>query len=122
MKRINGVHVCCLCSRGRSPQPPAEDEEEDFDDSLVAIDTCELGILAACQTSKALSGFSSVLALRSGMPLLLAPGIPPQAVDWWQLHRGRDLWQVTDLFFGSAFQITVICISKLPVTGSAATP
>ncbi|XP_069631155.1 heterogeneous nuclear ribonucleoprotein U-like protein 1 isoform X2 [Haliaeetus albicilla] len=30
--------------RGRSPQPPAEDEEEDFDDMLVAIDTynCDL--------------------------------------------------------------------------------
>ncbi|XP_060113559.1 heterogeneous nuclear ribonucleoprotein U-like protein 1 [Heteronotia binoei] len=30
--------------RGRSPQPPAEDDEEDFDDSLVAIDTynCDL--------------------------------------------------------------------------------
>uniref|UniRef100_A0A672TH86 Heteroous nuclear ribonucleoprotein U like 1 n=1 Tax=Strigops habroptila TaxID=2489341 RepID=A0A672TH86_STRHB len=27
--------------RGRSPQPPAEDEEEDFDDTLVAVDTCE---------------------------------------------------------------------------------
>ncbi|KAL8219774.1 UNVERIFIED_CONTAM: Heteroproteinous nuclear ribonucleoprotein U-like protein 1, partial [Gekko kuhli] len=30
--------------RGRSPQPPAEDDEEDFDDALVAIDTynCDL--------------------------------------------------------------------------------
>ncbi|XP_010565492.1 PREDICTED: heterogeneous nuclear ribonucleoprotein U-like protein 1 [Haliaeetus leucocephalus] len=30
--------------RGRSPQPPAEDDEEDFDDTLVAIDTynCDL--------------------------------------------------------------------------------
>ncbi|XP_034293948.1 heterogeneous nuclear ribonucleoprotein U-like protein 1 isoform X1 [Pantherophis guttatus] len=30
--------------RGRSPQPPAEDDEDDFDDSLVAIDTynCDL--------------------------------------------------------------------------------
>ncbi|XP_042749373.1 heterogeneous nuclear ribonucleoprotein U-like protein 1 isoform X2 [Lagopus leucura] len=30
--------------RGRSPQPPAEDEEEDFDETLVAIDTynCDL--------------------------------------------------------------------------------
>lgn len=31
----------CFRSRGRSPQPPAEDDEEDFDDTLVAIDTCE---------------------------------------------------------------------------------
>ncbi|XP_064359023.1 heterogeneous nuclear ribonucleoprotein U-like protein 1 isoform X2 [Dromaius novaehollandiae] len=30
--------------RGRSPQPPAEDDEEDFDDTLVAVDTynCDL--------------------------------------------------------------------------------
>eukprot|EP00076_Gallus_gallus_P034709 XP_025000247.1 heterogeneous nuclear ribonucleoprotein U-like protein 1 isoform X2 [Gallus gallus] len=30
--------------RGRSPQPPAEDEEEDFDETLVAVDTynCDL--------------------------------------------------------------------------------
>jgi hypothetical protein len=27
--------------RGRSPQPPAEEDEDDFDDTLVAIDTCE---------------------------------------------------------------------------------
>ena len=27
--------------RARSPQPPAEEEEEDFDDTLVAIDTCK---------------------------------------------------------------------------------
>lgn len=26
--------------RSRSPQPPAEEDEEDFDDTLVAIDTC----------------------------------------------------------------------------------
>ncbi|KAL1764773.1 heteroproteinous nuclear ribonucleoprotein U 1 isoform X1 [Sigmodon hispidus] len=26
--------------RGRSPQPPAEEDEDDFDDTLVAIDTC----------------------------------------------------------------------------------
>lgn len=31
----------CFCHRGRSPQPPAEDDEEDFDETLVAIDTCE---------------------------------------------------------------------------------
>lgn len=32
--------------RGRSPQPPAEEDEDDFDDTLVAIDTCEsLGCL-----------------------------------------------------------------------------
>ncbi len=29
------------CYRGRSPQPPAEEEEEDIDDKLVVIDTCE---------------------------------------------------------------------------------
>lgn len=33
--------------RGRSPQPPAEEDEDDFDDTLVAIDTCEsLGCLS----------------------------------------------------------------------------
>uniref|UniRef100_A0A8D2L9U6 Heterogeneous nuclear ribonucleoprotein U like 1 n=1 Tax=Varanus komodoensis TaxID=61221 RepID=A0A8D2L9U6_VARKO len=44
MKRIYVACVCCLFSRGRSPQPPAEDDEDDFDDSLVAIDTynCDL--------------------------------------------------------------------------------
>lgn len=33
--------------RGRSPQPPAEEDEDDFDDTLVAIDTCES--LCVCQ-------------------------------------------------------------------------
>lgn len=28
-------------SRSRTPQPPAEDEEENIDDSLVTIDTCK---------------------------------------------------------------------------------
>jgi len=31
--------------RGRSPQPPAEEDEDDFDDTLVAIDTCECALL-----------------------------------------------------------------------------
>lgn len=37
------THTLLLCSlcRGRSPQPPAEEDEEDFDENLVAIDTCE---------------------------------------------------------------------------------
>uniref|UniRef100_A0A8C6Y716 Heteroous nuclear ribonucleoprotein U like 1 n=1 Tax=Naja naja TaxID=35670 RepID=A0A8C6Y716_NAJNA len=44
LKRVYGSSICCLSSRGRSPQPPAEDDEDDFDDSLVAIDTynCDL--------------------------------------------------------------------------------
>lgn len=32
-------------TRSRTPQPPAEDEEENIDDSLVTIDTCK------CQNS-----------------------------------------------------------------------
>lgn len=36
------VHNGLLLYRGRSPQPPAEEEEEDFDDTLAAIDTCKL--------------------------------------------------------------------------------
>uniref|UniRef100_A0A4W5QY41 Heterogeneous nuclear ribonucleoprotein U-like 1 like n=1 Tax=Hucho hucho TaxID=62062 RepID=A0A4W5QY41_9TELE len=43
---IGGSNLCSTLSshRARSPQPPAEEEEEDFDDSLVAIDTynCDL--------------------------------------------------------------------------------
>lgn len=35
------THFSGLFRRGRSPQPPAEEEEEDFDENLVAIDTCE---------------------------------------------------------------------------------
>ncbi|KAI4884422.1 hypothetical protein NFI96_009486 [Prochilodus magdalenae] len=39
-----GRIIYCLFHRGRSPQPPAEEDEEDYDDSLVAIDTynCDL--------------------------------------------------------------------------------
>lgn len=32
---------CDVISRSRTPQPPAEDEEENIDDSLVTIDTCK---------------------------------------------------------------------------------
>lgn len=38
---LSGHTLLCLFRRGRSPQPPAEEEEEDFDENLVAIDTCE---------------------------------------------------------------------------------
>lgn len=37
-------------SRSRTPQPPAEDEEENVDDSMVTIDTCKLYLLGAQKT------------------------------------------------------------------------
>lgn len=40
--KIKGYkHNLLWFHRGRSPQPPAEEEEEDFDDTLAAIDTCK---------------------------------------------------------------------------------
>lgn len=33
--------IVCLLLRSRTPQPPAEDEEENIDDTLVTIDTCK---------------------------------------------------------------------------------
>lgn len=36
--------------RSRTPQPPAEDEEEGVDDSLITIDTCKLSFLQRART------------------------------------------------------------------------
>lgn len=35
------LDICFLYCRSRTPQPPAEDEEENIDDTLVTIDTCK---------------------------------------------------------------------------------
>lgn len=39
------INTLVLLYRSRTPQPPAEDEEENIDDTLVTIDTCKYGTL-----------------------------------------------------------------------------
>lgn len=36
----NNLILFLILYRSRTPQPPAEDEEENIDDTLVTIDTC----------------------------------------------------------------------------------
>lgn len=43
-------HTLLILHRSRTPQPPAEDEEENIDDTLVTIDTCKYwDLLCLCQ-------------------------------------------------------------------------
>lgn len=35
------LYTLLILYRSRTPQPPAEDEEENIDDTLVTIDTCK---------------------------------------------------------------------------------
>lgn len=39
------INTLVLLYRSRTPQPPAEDEEENIDDTLVTIDTCKYDTL-----------------------------------------------------------------------------
>lgn len=45
MNFVNGsdckLNTLLTLYRSRTPQPPAEDEEENIDDTLVTIDTCK---------------------------------------------------------------------------------
>lgn len=49
------INTLVLLYRSRTPQPPAEDEEENIDDTLVTIDTCKYGTLNSVWKKKLVS-------------------------------------------------------------------
>lgn len=90
---LSGHTSFCLFRRGRSPQPPAEEEEEDFDENLVAVDTCE------CQAEQLLC----------------------YHIHFFHYSCVLSRFYLTGCIFLSSIQITVTCISRCLETDTVVT-